>query len=285
MDRRVLLSLIAGTAALPQLVRAIPLQPQHLQTPPPQQRVQSSEPQPLEPESPEPEPPEPEPLDPEPQPEQHGFRLNLTNQHTGETFNGIYRDDLGPISRVMDELSVFLRDFHSGEQIGIDVRVIDFLAQIMQVTGQQSATILSAYRTPQTNRRLCKAGFAAAENSQHLYGRALDVRFDDNLDDAMNAARTMQRGGVGWYPHSSFIHIDTGPVRNWDLDRANIGTLLVGRHRMRFDKRGNLLVERHRGRGGRVAAGASKAPQGVRARLKRLHQVARDEYLVRRRGL
>src|SRR5690348_6887803 len=86
MDRRLLLSLIAGTAVLPHLVHAVPLPP--------------------------------------PQP----HRLNLSNPHTGETFNGIYRDDNGPIPRVMEELSVFLRDFRSGEQIDFDVNVIDFLS-------------------------------------------------------------------------------------------------------------------------------------------------------------
>src|ERR1700681_2799973 len=103
MDRRLLLSLIAGTVALPHMVRAVPL-------PPPQMH-----------------------------------RLNLANPHTGETFSGIYRDDYGPIPRVMEELSVFLRDFHSGEKIEIDVAVIDFLSRVMRAAGQTSATILSAY--------------------------------------------------------------------------------------------------------------------------------------------
>src|SRR6266705_499272 len=136
-------------------------------------------------------------------------RLNLNNPHTGETFSGIYRDDNGPIPRVMEELSVFLRDFHSGEKTEIDVGVIDFLF---------------------------------AENSQHIYGRALDVHFGDKLAEAMKAARAMQRGGVGWYPHSSFMHIDTGPVRNWDLDHPKLVTLLVGNRRVQFNKRGRMMV-------------------------------------------
>jgi len=86
MNRRLFLSLIAGTVTLPHMVRGLPSAP--------------------------------------PQP----HRLNLNNPHTGESFSGIYRDDNGPIPRVMDELSVFLRDFHSGEKIDIDVGVIDFLS-------------------------------------------------------------------------------------------------------------------------------------------------------------
>src|SRR5947199_1221758 len=202
MDRRLFLSLIAGTAVLPHMVRAIPLPP--------------------------------------PQP----HRLNLINQHTGETFSGLYRDDNGPIPGVMDELSLFLRDFHSGEKIAIDVGVLDFLSNVMQAVGQTKATILSAYRTPETNAMLSRTHFGVAENSQHLYGRALDVHFGDKLADAMNAARAMQRGGVGWYPHSSFMHIDTGPVRNWNLDQPKLVTLLKGKHRAQFDKKGRMLVSR-----------------------------------------
>src|SRR3989440_8692577 len=121
MDRRLFLSVIAGTAVLPSMLRALPLPP--------------------------------------PQP----HRLNLANPHTGETFSGIYRDDHGPIPGVMDELSVFLRDFHSGEKIAIDVGVLDFLLNVMQAVGQSQAMILSASPTPQTNAVLAEKHFGGTE--------------------------------------------------------------------------------------------------------------------------
>jgi uncharacterized protein YcbK (DUF882 family) len=124
-------------------------------------------------------------------------RLRLVNLHTGETFNGLYRDDRGPLATAMADLSVFLRDFHSGATIGIDVRVIDFLAAVMDAVDAQSASILSAYRTPETNAMLERTTFGVAENSQHLYGRALDMRLGTRLTEAMLAARAMQRGGTG----------------------------------------------------------------------------------------
>src|ERR1700730_6690623 len=224
MNRRLILSLIAGTVALPHVVRAIPSAP--------------------------------------PQP----HRLNLANPHTGETFSGIYRDDNGAIPGVMDELSVFLRDFRSGEKIDIDVGVIDFLSGVMQAVGQTSATILSAYRTAETNAMLSHTHFGVAENSQHLYGRALDVHFGDKLADAMKAARAMQRGGVGWYPHSSFMHIDTGPVRNWDLDHPKLVTLISGNRRTHFDKKGRMVGGRNaRALGGNVrTASANSTPSDAK---------------------
>jgi uncharacterized protein YcbK (DUF882 family) len=140
--------------------------------------------------------------------------LRLIDAHTGATFEGTYRDAKGRIARVMDELCVFLRDQHSGRMTNIDVGVIDFLASFMAAAGQTSAVVLSAFRSAETNAMLASTTLGIAENSQHLYGRALGGRFATNLRDAVAVARAMRRGGVGWYPRSGFIHLDTGPVRN-----------------------------------------------------------------------
>jgi uncharacterized protein YcbK (DUF882 family) len=179
-------------------------------------------------------------------------RLRLVDAHTGTTFDGAYRDANGPIARVMDELCVFLRDQHSGRMTSIDVGVIDFLTAVMAATGQTSAVVLSAFRTRETNAMLARTTFGVAENSQHLYGRALDVRFDSRLADAVAVARAMRRGGVGWYPHSGFIHLDSGPVRNWDLENDGLQDLLIaargtplatsGRGEMLVNGPGTLIV-------------------------------------------
>jgi uncharacterized protein YcbK (DUF882 family) len=203
-------------------------------------------------------------------------RLRLVNPHTGETFEGTYRDDKGPIDRVMEDLCVFLRDHYSGEKTQMDVGVIDFLADIMSAVGETRATVLSAYRTPETNAALARTTFGVAENSQHLYGRALDIHLGSRLTDAMTAARAMMRGGVGWYPHSGFLHIDSGPVRNWTLEESGLGDLLDGER-----------ISHNAGAPGRLA-GASKlpvvppggAPSTLAQHYSRLYQVARSEFLA-----
>ena len=196
-------------------------------------------------------------------------RLRLTNIHTGETFEGTYRNDTGPIDRVMEELCVFLRDHHSGEKTQIDVGLIDFLADVLAAVGETSATILSAYRTAETNAMLARTTFGVAEHSQHIYGRALDVSLGSKLGEAMNVARAMQRGGVGWYPHSGFIHIDTGPVRSWTLDETGLDHLLLfDGSRLRLD-------------GLRVSG--SGRPLTVGQRLALQHRLARAEFLARTR--
>ena len=154
-------------------------------------------------------------------------RLRLTNAHTGENFDGPFRDDTGPITQAMVELSEFLRDHHSGEKIAIDIGVLDFVASVMDAVGLTRATVLSAYRTRDTNAMLARTTFGVAESSQHIYGRALDIRLPTRNAEAVQVARRLQRGGVGWYPHSGFFHIDTGPVRNWTLDERGLDSLLA----------------------------------------------------------
>ena len=175
-------------------------------------------------------------------------RLRLQNAHTGEKFEGLYRDEIGPIPLAMDELSQFLRDHHSGQRIDIDVGVLDFLSSVMDAVGATSATVLSAYRTRETNAMLARTTFGVADNSQHIYGRALDVHLGSRLEDAMAIAREMQVGGVGWYPRSNFFHLDTGPVRNWTLNGAGWDELLVrvrhllARGGLSVSEKGQLLL-------------------------------------------
>ena len=203
-------------------------------------------------------------------------RLNLVNAHTGEAFDGPFRDNDGPIASAMKELSDFLRDHRSGQKITIDVGVIDFLAAVMDAVGATRATVLSAYRTPETNAMLARTTFGVADNSQHLYGRALDIHLGERLEGAVQAARAMQCGGVGWYPHSGFFHIDTGPVRNWTLDGQNLDRLLL---RLRdFLARGGLSISQR----GELLAGRARQPLGVNQRLALHRVIAKAEFLARR---
>ena len=199
-------------------------------------------------------------------------RLNLKNSHTGETFSGTYRDADGPLPSAVPDLAAFLRDFHVDKTGPVDVGMLDFLAAVMDATGQNVATVLSAYRTRETNERLRATTFGVAEQSQHIYGRAIDVTFERNLAGVERAALGLKRGGVGWYPRSHFVHLDSGPVRSWELDGSDFDRLLAGgvtatasstRDLLGPPRPGHVLTERER--------------------LARLHAVARQEFLQRQR--
>jgi len=201
-------------------------------------------------------------------------RLKLVHAHTGETFNGPYRDAAGPIAAAMEDLSVFLRDFHSGETIDYDVGILDFLAAVMDAVGADEATVLSAYRTRATNEMLARTSFGVADNSQHIYGRALDIYLPARLDVAMETARAMQRGGVGWYPQSHFIHLDTGPVRNWDLGGEGFERLLLEMRELIAN--GELDVSRD----GVLTLGDAQKPLTANQRLALHRLVAKAEALA-----
>jgi hypothetical protein len=93
----------------------------------------------------------------------------------------------------------------------------------------------------------------------------------------MTKARAMERGGVGWYPHSGFIHIDTGPVRNWTLDERGLDGLLV------FDGQRLRMVGKA-GEGNNrmlLLGGGAWHPLTVTERLGLQRQLARAEFLAR----
>jgi uncharacterized protein YcbK (DUF882 family) len=198
-------------------------------------------------------------------------RLKLTNAHTGETFDGPYRDDGGPIAAAMEDLSAFLRDHYSGETIDYDVGVLDFLAGVMEAVGAKEATVLSAYRTRATNAMLARTNFGVADNSQHIYGRALDIYLPARLDVAMETARAMERGGVGWYPDSHFIHLDTGPVRNWNLGGEGFERLLLELRNLIAN--GELSISKN----GELSLGGAQKPLTARQRLAFHKLVAKAE--------
>ncbi|HYN61457.1 MAG TPA: DUF882 domain-containing protein, partial [Rubrivivax sp.] len=59
-------------------------------------------------------------------------------------------------------------------------------------------------------------GGGVARNSLHMEGRAIDVRLPGvPLAELRDAAQALRVGGVGYYPDSQFVHIDTGRVRSW----------------------------------------------------------------------
>jgi uncharacterized protein YcbK (DUF882 family) len=76
--------------------------------------------------------------------------------------------------------------------------------------------VISAYRSPKTNDMLRARSGGVAKNSQHLHGKAIDIRLTDvPIAELRRVAYDLQRGGVGYYETSNFVHLDTGRFRTW----------------------------------------------------------------------
>jgi len=117
----------------------------------------------------------------------------------------------------LEKINHFLRDHRTQEVYPIDPALLDFLHEVFMLTESRGAfQVVSGYRSPATNNMLRKQGRGVAKRSQHMLGKAIDVRLSD-VDTATlrDAAMSLKRGGVGYYAKSSFVHLDTGRVRRW----------------------------------------------------------------------
>lgn len=111
----------------------------------------------------------------------------------------------------------FLRDHHSDEVRMMDPALIDLFYAIAAFTGSTGTfKILSGYRSEETNSMLRRAGHGVAEHSMHIEGKAVDIRMSDvDIRTIRDVGLALQQGGVGYYPRSGFVHLDTGRIRSW----------------------------------------------------------------------
>jgi uncharacterized protein YcbK (DUF882 family) len=143
--------------------------------------------------------------------------LSLVNVNTNEQLTVTYWSDGAYHRGALNQLNHFLRDSKTGEQTEMDPLVFDVLWHTMQITGYGGTVeVLSAYRSPETNAWLASVSRGVARDSQHMNGNAMDIRFPGvPVFKIRQAARSLQMGGVGFYPRSGFVHLDTGPIRYW----------------------------------------------------------------------
>ncbi len=143
--------------------------------------------------------------------------LSFAHTHTGERLSVAYFADGEYLADGLSRLQAFLRDFRTGEEHAIDPSLFDQLHELRLATGTGSPfQVISAYRSPATNALLREHGAGVAGHSLHLEGRAIDVRLSVVGTRALrDAALELGRGGVGYYPASDFVHLDTGRVRRW----------------------------------------------------------------------
>lgn len=145
------------------------------------------------------------------------WRISFRHARTGESFSGVYRVGDKYLPEAFERLSYVMRDFRTNEVFPMDPRVIDILSVIQRKMGtSESYETLSGYRSPKTNSMLKHETRGVASNSFHMYGQAVDIRMQNySTDNLRRAALSLKAGGVGYYPRSNFIHVDTGKVRTW----------------------------------------------------------------------
>ncbi|WP_460451279.1 DUF882 domain-containing protein [Alsobacter sp. SYSU BS001988] len=143
--------------------------------------------------------------------------LTLFHTHRNETATITYRRHGRFDADGLDQLNAFLRDWRNDKSTRMDPRLFDVVWEAYREAGSRAPIhIVSAYRSPETNAMLHRRSRAVSEQSQHMLGKAMDIRMPDvETGKLRSAAMRLQHGGVGYYASEAFVHVDTGSIRAW----------------------------------------------------------------------
>ena len=143
--------------------------------------------------------------------------IALYNVHTDESIKTVYWANGDYVQDGMDEINQLLRDYRTADVVPIDPRLIDTLYHLRRKVGvRRPYCVVSGYRSPATNAILRKRNHHVAKNSYHMRGMAVDMYIPKvSLNKLHRAALSLRAGGVGYYPKTGFVHLDSGRVRSW----------------------------------------------------------------------
>ena len=143
--------------------------------------------------------------------------LSFVHTHTGESLSAVFFQGGSYQPAGLTRINHLLRDFRTEEVHVIDPRVLEILFDLQTLANRDDPfEVISGYRSPRTNALLRTRSSGVAEHSLHMEGRAIDVRLTGfSTRQLHQLALRMDRGGVGFYPRSDFVHLDCGRVRCW----------------------------------------------------------------------
>ncbi len=144
-------------------------------------------------------------------------KLSFYNRHTSEKhtaefwYRGYYQHD------ALQEFNRILRDHRQDIIAPMDKKIFELLFQLQtSLENSSEIHIISGFRSPKTNAMLAAKTSGVAKKSYHTRAMAIDIAIPGvNLSDLYSAAKSLKLGGVGYYPRSGFIHLDTGRIRSW----------------------------------------------------------------------
>jgi hypothetical protein len=98
----------------------------------------------------------------------------------------------------------------------MDPHLFDLIWDVYrEVEATEPIAIVCGYRSPAPT-PCCAPLEGVAKFSQHMLGKAMDFYIPGvPLEKLREAGLRASRGGVGFYPSSNFVHLDTGSVRHW----------------------------------------------------------------------
>jgi uncharacterized protein YcbK (DUF882 family) len=143
--------------------------------------------------------------------------LTLRHTHTNEKVTITYKVNGRYDDEAVKKLNHVLRDWREDQATSMDPHLFDLIWDVYrEVEATEPIAIVCGYRSPGTNAMLRRRSSGVAKFSQHMLGKAMDFYIPGvPLDKLREAGLRASRGGVGFYPSSNFVHLDTGSVRHW----------------------------------------------------------------------
>jgi uncharacterized protein YcbK (DUF882 family) len=139
--------------------------------------------------------------------------VSIYNAHTRE-FVAI--DAKRPQELTQSKVDAFFRCHFTNQPTGMDKKLFPVLVAAASHFEVDRINIISGYRSPKYNLILIKKGREVARRSQHVLGRAIDFRLPGVPTQRLQQwVKGQGLGGVGYYPRSRFVHMDTWRVRYW----------------------------------------------------------------------
>lgn len=143
--------------------------------------------------------------------------LRLYNTHTGESLKSVFWAEGSFVPDALADINKLLRDHRNNKISEMDPKLLMLLDRVSaKFGGSDVLHVISGYRSPESNAKLARASGGVAKHSMHLEGKAIDIRMPGrDLAKLHKAALAEKAGGVGYYPGSQFVHLDTGRPRHW----------------------------------------------------------------------
>ena len=143
--------------------------------------------------------------------------LRLYNTHTGESLRSVFWAEGQFLPDALADINKLLRDHRNNTISTMDPQLLVLLDKVSAQFGSNKVLhVISGYRSPESNQLLAERSNGVARHSMHMEGKAIDVRMPGlELASLHKAAMNAKGGGVGYYPDSQFVHMDTGRLRHW----------------------------------------------------------------------
>jgi uncharacterized protein YcbK (DUF882 family) len=150
-----------------------------------------------------------------PEPRGHAETETIHAVRLGEDFQIRVRDTRGHVPP--SALKAFERLMRQGNAVHpVDPRLVTLVGIVSSHFGGKMMEVVSGYRA--------YAATQYSPHSNHNYGKALDFRIRGVKDDEVyDFCRTLRSAGCGYYPNSSFLHLDVRDTKASWVDWSRPG--------------------------------------------------------------